>query len=168
MNPDQIKAAVDAALESKVVLSYAQLFIYTVVVGIAAFFGAYLKEKAKNYASKEDIRELTGKVESIKSAYAKDLEDYKQELSRRAQAARIAEVLARSFYGDGTNKVEYLKLVWELSIWLPADLVRKLSVCLVTANKDTADPKQILIEVRKLLYGGKDDLTADQIIHIKK
>jgi hypothetical protein len=96
----------------------------------------------------------------------KQIEDYRQELSRRTQAARISEALARACYGDGSQPREYVQLVWELSIWLPADLVRKLTVCLVDAGKGEANPKDVLIQARKLLHGDSDDLLAEQIVHL--
>lgn len=56
-----------------------------VVVGVAialakVYFPAYVKEKSKNLATKEDISEITDKVEGVKNQYAKDLEKYRSEI----------------------------------------------------------------------------------------
>jgi len=166
MTPDEIKTAVDAAVGNKVILTYPQLILFVLLAGIGAYFGAYLKMKGKNLAKKEDLEELTRKIEEIKTEYSRELEDYRHELSRRTQAARISEALARACYGDGSQPREYVQLVWELSIWLPPELVRKLTVCLVDASQGKANPKDVLIEARKLLHGDSDDLTAEQIIHL--
>lgn len=52
-----------------IVLIILQLF----VLGVLVYFGAYLKGKATNLAKREDIRELTGIVESIKRLHADEM-----------------------------------------------------------------------------------------------
>ena len=44
------------------------------------YFPAYLKEKAKNLATKEDLKEITNQVESIRHSYSSDLETLKAQL----------------------------------------------------------------------------------------
>jgi hypothetical protein len=39
------------------------------ILGANKFFPAYFKEKGKNYATKEDIEEITTKIESVKEKY---------------------------------------------------------------------------------------------------
>jgi hypothetical protein len=46
-----------------------------VVLLVKSFFPAYLAEKGKNLATKEDITEITRKVEAIRSDYAKQLQE---------------------------------------------------------------------------------------------
>ena len=57
-----------------------------VLVGIAVlgllgknYFSKYVSEKAKNLATKEDIADITDKIESVKSSYAHSLEKAKSE-----------------------------------------------------------------------------------------
>lgn len=45
------------------------------------FIKSYLTEKGKNLATKEDIKEITDKVESVKLDYLKLFEDYKRQLN---------------------------------------------------------------------------------------
>jgi len=44
------------------------------------FFPSYTKEKGKNLATKEDIHEITERIESVKTDYAKSLEAVKSKL----------------------------------------------------------------------------------------
>ncbi|MBT64592.1 MAG: hypothetical protein CML13_15445 [Puniceicoccaceae bacterium] len=50
--------------------------------GVGACLGAYIKEKGKNLATKEDIADITDQVEGVKQAYHQDLETLKNELAR--------------------------------------------------------------------------------------
>ncbi|WP_027330236.1 hypothetical protein [Marinimicrobium agarilyticum] len=56
--------------------------VVVVVIGyfLREFFPSYTKEKGKNLATKEDIREITEKIESVKADYAKSLETLKSKL----------------------------------------------------------------------------------------
>ena len=45
-----------------------------------SYFPKYVSEKAKNLATKEDIAEITDKIEGVKSNYAHFLEKTKSEL----------------------------------------------------------------------------------------
>ncbi len=49
-------------------------------LGYIAFFKSYFTEKGKNLASKEDLKELTEKVESVKIEFNKELEKFKLSL----------------------------------------------------------------------------------------
>jgi hypothetical protein len=61
--------------------------IILVAIGIAvllarSFLPSYLSEKGKSLATREDIAELTEKVESVKTLYAADLERLRHTLAR--------------------------------------------------------------------------------------
>ena len=164
MTPEEIKAAIDAAIGAKVILTYPQLVLFVLLSGIAAYVGAYLKKKGENLATTEDVRQLTEKVEEIKTTYSKQIEDYKQELSRRAQAAKVAEFLTEW----SAPKSDYVKLngyMMELSLWLPHELYRNLAKC-VCYTPGAPFPKEILISVRKyLLREDAGDLKPEEIVH---
>ncbi|TDS08959.1 hypothetical protein [Sphingobacterium paludis] len=49
-----------------------------------SYFTGYLQKKAENQASKEDIAELTSKVEQAKSSFQKNLEIFKSEVNLQA------------------------------------------------------------------------------------
>jgi hypothetical protein len=100
----------------------------------------------------------------LKHDFDRKLEDYRSEIRRREQAARVAKLLALSYRPDAKPH-EFNELAWELSLWLPPELVRELSRCLCGAD-GAMSPKDILIAIRKLLLqNASDDLTADQIVH---
>jgi len=56
--------------------------VVVVVIGylLRDFFPSYSKEKGKNLATKEDIQDITEKIESVKADYAKSLEAVKSKL----------------------------------------------------------------------------------------
>jgi hypothetical protein len=56
--------------------------VVVVIIGyfLREFFPSYTTEKGRNLATKEDIREITEKIESVKSDYAKSLETLKSKL----------------------------------------------------------------------------------------
>ena len=55
--------------------------IATFFIGLlAGFLLSYMKEKGKNLATKEDITDITNKIEGTKSEYIKDIEELKADL----------------------------------------------------------------------------------------
>ncbi|MCB4792797.1 MAG: hypothetical protein LHV68_13085 [Elusimicrobia bacterium] len=46
-------------------------FINVILIGCIYYFRNYLKKKGENIATKEDIHEITDKIESVKQTYAK-------------------------------------------------------------------------------------------------
>jgi hypothetical protein len=101
---------------------------------------------------------------SIKHSYDTRLKDYEFQLKIREQAARVAEFLAFAF-SPQADPMRFNQLAWELSLWLPAPLVCDISRCLAR-DVEAKTPKQILIEVRKiLLQAPNDPLLAENILH---
>ncbi len=49
--------------------------------GYYILYKSYMKEKGKNLATKEDIQEITDKMESVKIEYLRQMEDYKKEIN---------------------------------------------------------------------------------------
>jgi hypothetical protein len=119
--------------------------------------------------------------ESVKHDYAKKLEDYKNDLKVREQAAKVAELLASIRWqedpkGDDPERDRKLReaglafdrRAWELSLWLPSETYKKLAKCLVE-KRDLASMKELLIDVRKLLLRDEaGDLIAGNILHFGK
>lgn len=87
---------------------------------------SYLKEKSKNLATKEDIEEITNKVESIKHDYNRQLEEFKQELLIKHKAEIIAELLAE-WLAKPTDKKRLNELSFQAFLWLPDDICNELS-----------------------------------------
>jgi hypothetical protein len=57
-------------------MEWISLFLTGIIVFIASFFGSYFRRKGQNLATKEDISEITEKIEGIRSDYAKQVENY--------------------------------------------------------------------------------------------
>lgn len=80
---------------------------------IKHYLPSYLNEKGKNLATKEDIEDITDKIQSVKSQYSVLLEELKTKnqlrlaaLDRRLQAHQEAFALWREVYGaTHTNEV---------------------------------------------------------------
>ena len=103
--------------------------------------------------------------ESIKALVAirqsKILEEYKQEIARRQRAEQVAELFARFHYKF--DQYEIAKLIWELSFYLPCELVCEMSQTLVN-GKTPADTMKLFVRVREHL-GLKDGLTWENITY---
>lgn len=56
------------------------VLIFALTTGLVQYLVFYFREKGKNLATKEDIEEITKKIESVKTSYSKGLEQYKMEL----------------------------------------------------------------------------------------
>lgn len=99
----------------------------------------------------------------IKHSFDIRLVDYKTKEDRRLKAVVIAELISEW----SSEKVDYKKLnrlTYEAFIWLPEDIVIDLSNMLAKVG-GSKSAKEILVNVRKELWGIKDKVTADQIIH---
>ena len=57
---------------------------------MGSFYGSYLRGKARNLATKEDIRDITDKIEEIKAQYNRQLELYKSSLQLNTQLKTAA------------------------------------------------------------------------------
>jgi len=100
---------------------------------------------------------------SLRRVYDKRLEDFRFQFKQREQAAVIAELLAEWSSGHYDPK-RLNRLIWEASLWLPAETVVELSK--VVGNSPDARPmKQRLVEVRSHIKGKQDALETSHIVH---
>ncbi len=75
-------------------VTYGALSVLSFIAGffIKSYFPSYLSEKGKNLATKEDIREITDKIESVRFEYLNNLEGIKSELTfAEKQKSKIKE-----------------------------------------------------------------------------
>ncbi len=56
--------------------------------GLTALFKSFLTEKGKNLATRQDIENITSKIEGIKESYSKSLENFKNELKKDYELAK--------------------------------------------------------------------------------
>jgi hypothetical protein len=75
MDALETKTIIEQALRDPRNFPFAVYVIVFIVAAVGAYFGAYLRRKGQNFADKEDIKKLTEIVESVRSQYAKDLEN---------------------------------------------------------------------------------------------
>jgi hypothetical protein len=120
----------------------------------------------------EDYKfEINKQLEDHKFGFNTKLEEYKFDIRKREQAAKVVELfsLVRSISQQNSEDIAgHLAamncIAWELSLWLPAEIVRGLTNTLKNVE-GSKDPKQILIEIRKVLLGSDDNLQAEEIVH---
>lgn len=101
-------------------------FIYTLleitVILLGYYLISYAKERAKNRAQKQDIKEITDKIESIKIEYSSELERIKSELQKNNQVAFSS---LTSFITAHQAFLDYKGKAF-ISIWEKLSEVRKL------------------------------------------
>jgi hypothetical protein len=100
---------------------------------------------------------------SVKHKFDRDLETFKYEVRQRERAAMIAELLAE-WDSRPDNKKRLNQLVIEANLWLPEQYARDLNRILSYAP-DAKFPKQLIIDIRHLLIGSQDTLTAEEIVY---
>ncbi len=63
MDSDQMKVIVEEAVNSAMHFDWWLYILILLISAIGAFLGTYLKKKAENVATKEDIEEITKKID---------------------------------------------------------------------------------------------------------
>lgn len=100
---------------------------------------------------------------SLRQVYDKRLEEFRLQFKQREQAAVIAEILAEWSSGNYDPK-RLNRLIWEASLWLPAETVAELTR-LVRKAPDFRAVKQLLVEVRGRIKGKPDTVGTSHIPH---
>jgi hypothetical protein len=131
---------------------------YLILTAIMSAITAVVSILAKGWIEESIKDRFKKEIEAYKLTLAKDLEDYKREIDRREQAAKVARVLALVKSGTEANIIEANQLSWEMSLWLPADTATKLARVLAKAP-DAPNRTRLLLDVRRILLKlDKDDL----------
>ena len=149
-------------------LAFAVSIINFIVIGIFTLYGknyltSYFTEKGKNLASKEDIHEITDKVEKIKSQYLADLERVKSNLQaestllqkRRQVYEDIAGALRVFISGhqqDQTAKEKFLQAYATAWLWAPDNVLTALNEFLKKQVLFAQQPSAALQTDLKALY----------------
>lgn len=137
--------------------------LYLVIVVTLGILAWLLRLWLQNTVQEAVKLGFAKELEETKLVLAKELEQYKAQLKRHDQATLVAALLARRVGGSelvqGTNRQ-----IWEAQLWLPAPIAQRLSTVLV---EDASYPavKDLLAEVRKLIHGQDDQMTAEQFTH---
>jgi len=81
---------IDNILNIVILISIAGIYIFK------DYLFSYSSEKGKNLATKEDIKEITREIESVKSEYLVELEKFKVELSRALHQKNEVWIMKRN------------------------------------------------------------------------
>lgn len=112
--------------------------------------------------------EYDKKMEAIRHEYERRMEDYRNGVRIREQAARVVDLLVHAHYATAPDPEKFNRLAWELSLWLPAELVWELTRLLCN-DPGAKHPKEILVAVRRiLLQDANDKLEPAQIVHMQR
>ncbi|MFZ2400110.1 MAG: hypothetical protein WAW31_15735 [Smithella sp.] len=139
----------------------------------------YFQEKGKNLATKEDIREITDKVESVKTDYARQLELFKHEMAllekRRELSAQVVDLINRYKElppEDGKASDAQLRSFeqdyYKLIPWIPTDILKALNLLFSKSKPCVAKPdvKDVIISVRKVILNDEcGDFKGGDIIN---
>jgi hypothetical protein len=99
---------------------------------------------------------------AIKHEYDKKLEFFKSERLRKDKAAVVAEFFAEWTHVKDSDTKRLNQLLWELSLYLPSDLVRELNA-LSRGSPDAKSAQELLVAVRNYLFDGKDPVDPQVI-----
>jgi hypothetical protein len=80
MDYGQLKLIVEEAVNNAINFHWWLYLLILLIAAAGAFLGSYLKKKAEHLATKEDIEEITKKVEDIRTQYSEQLESHKASL----------------------------------------------------------------------------------------
>lgn len=107
-------------------LTWIQLFIFVVISGLIQYLIVYFEEKGKNHATKEDIEEITKKIEVVKNEIS--FENQRKHSYIQQRTNRFIEIL---------HLVEELQMYRKLLLYYLYDSrsVEKLSILINDANK---------------------------------
>lgn len=137
----------------------------------------YLEEKARNLARKEDIKEITDRVEAIKADYARQVEFYKHEIGlmekRRELSAQVVDLI--NHYKelppeeqDEEQRRAFEQHYYKLVPWIPTDLLKRLNSLFdrKVPAKCKPDVKDVIIAVRQaILKEDSGDFNGADIVH---
>jgi hypothetical protein len=76
---EELRIVVEAAVKNSAGMNYGQIISLVLLTTVSAFLGAYMSAKAKSIATKQDIGEITRKIEGVK----KELEQHDRVASRK-------------------------------------------------------------------------------------
>jgi hypothetical protein len=107
--------------------------------------------------------EYDKKLESIKSDFSKALEDYRTEIRRREQAAKVAEVLANEFSEDDASR-SFNKLAWEIVLSMPPEVVERFAKCIQTGGLEV-NPKDLIVQLRGVFLGKTDSIDKSSVMN---
>jgi hypothetical protein len=140
------------------------------------YLPSYLEQKGKNLATKEDIKEITEKVEAVKAEYAKQLELDKDAISlmdrQRDLSAKVVDLINRYKELPPAADEKQLRLFehdyFKLVPWIPTGILKALNSLFSNSVPAAAKPdvKDVIVEVRRaILKTGSGDFKGGDLVH---
>ena len=128
MDYNQLKLIVEEAVNNAIYFDWWLYLLIFIVAAVGAFLGSYLKKKAENVATKEDIEQITKKVEDIRTQYSQQLESHKASLQlsnqlkltaldKRLQKHQEAYSLWRKLFFNLRNEEKIGQSIGECQKW---------------------------------------------------
>jgi hypothetical protein len=99
---------------------------------------------------------------SIKHEYDKKLEKFKRDQLRKEKAAVVAEFLAEWTHLEGADTKKLNQLLWELTLYLPADIVRDVK-SMATKEFNGRTAPEIIVSARNHLLDGVDPIEKSDV-----
>ncbi|MAZ26012.1 MAG: hypothetical protein CL868_02910 [Cytophagaceae bacterium] len=86
MEPEELKKIIESVIENKVQYYWLYLVLSVILSLLTVFLFQFLKDKGKNYATKQDIADITRKIEDVKAEVQnqQDVEKQKRQLKYNA------------------------------------------------------------------------------------
>ncbi len=108
----EIKTLIEEAIRSNHPFTWWFFLIILLIPAVSAFVGAYLQKKGENIATKEDVENITDKIEKIRSQYNEQLEALKASLHLSNQLKLAA--LETRLQKHQEAYTLWLELMWSL------------------------------------------------------
>lgn len=146
--------------------SLAALLFAVIIVGLGFLLKTRIAAAVKRELdlNLEEVKQQNAiNLAAMKLEFDRRLKDYEDELNIRSEAAKIVKLLAYCHAnGKNIDGQEFNEMAWELSLYLPYEMVCRMAKVLVNGNGTILD---LLIDVRKyLLDSPHDKLEAKNIL----
>ena len=113
MDPEKLKALIEEAISNSDPFAWWFFILLILLSAIGAFLGSYFRKKAENAATKEDIENITDKIEKVRSQYSEQLETVKASLQLSNQLKLAA--LDKRLQKHQEAYALWLNLMWSLT-----------------------------------------------------
>jgi len=113
MDPEKLKALIEEAISNSDPFAWWFFILVILLSAIGAFLGSYFRKKAENVATKEDIENITDKIEKVRSQYSEQLETVKASLQLSNQLKLAA--LDKRLEKHQEAYTLWLNLMWSLT-----------------------------------------------------
>lgn len=133
------------------------------IVSLAGVLQWLLAEWLKARLQASLKHEYDKKLESIKADLSKALEDYRAEIRRREEAAKVAEILANEFSENDASR-SFNKLAWEIVLSMPPEVVATFAKCIQTGGFEV-NPKDLVVQLRGVFLGKTDSIDKALVLH---